>query len=99
MQQELGTDEIVILGVNQLGRESGNALICAGRDLPWLQETVDQQVWTPWEIRYRDIAVVNRQGELVGTFNVTDNPISSDPTNVERRANYDALKQMLQDAR
>ena len=39
---ELG---IQIIGVNAIGHESDNADMCEGRDLPWLQDTVELNVW------------------------------------------------------
>ena len=36
-----------ILGVNAAGQEAGNALMCDGRTLPWLQDTQAADVKTP----------------------------------------------------
>ena len=53
MQNDLDANypdlDIQILGINAVGRESGNASITSGRDIPWLQDgTPDSgsDVWT-----------------------------------------------------
>ena len=60
-----------ILGVNQLGHESANDLVCQGRDLPWLQETLDDQVWNKWKVTYRDVVVLDRNNRPAAVFNLT----------------------------
>ena len=82
---------IQILGVNEIGHESGNTSICTGRDIPWLQETALDPVWTDWAVTYRDVIVLDEANISYGVHNVSTLPIS-DPTN------YDDLKQMFIDA-
>lgn len=87
MQKELpGTIEI--LGVNQVGVESGNAAICNGRDIPWLQETAADDVWGRWNVNYRDVIIVDADNVPVGVYNLTDHDLGVP-------ANYDELKAML----
>lgn len=82
--QELETDDpntvIRILGVNQVGAESGNAAACAGKVLPWLQETADHPVWVPWDVTYRDVIILDGRNRKVGTYNLTEHDLS-DPGN------------------
>jgi hypothetical protein len=61
--------------VNEAGFESGNEAFCDGRDLAWLQDTDEAEVWSAWQVVYRDVLLVDRQGELVGVFNLTDNDL------------------------
>ncbi len=78
MQDELtlaGLD-VAIHGVNQAGLESGNAAICAGRDIPWLQETAAEPVWTDWGVHYRDVIVLDRENVVVAIYNVTLNNLT-----------------------
>ena len=82
---------VQILGVNQVGHESGNGSITSGRDLPWLQETSDALVWGPWEVTYRDVIVVDTDNVVVGVFNLTAN-------NLANADAYDTLRQMFVDA-
>ncbi len=100
MQTDLDTNHpqlgIDILGVNMAGREIGNLVTTAGRDIPWLQDLdVDQNgesdVWESWGIILRDVIILDAKNEKVGRFNLTVNDLSVP-------ANYDALKQMLIDA-
>jgi hypothetical protein len=82
---------IQILGVNATGLESGNDAMTAGRTLPWLQPATDQDVWTPWQVEYRDVVILGPGNERLGTFNLTLHDLS-DP------ANYAALKNQLVEA-
>ena len=92
MQQELDattTDrEIRIIGVNAEGREAGNDLTCAGRDLPWLQDSTTENVWTVWDVGYRDVFIVDQENRLVDVYNLT----TYDLANPE---SYETLKGLL----
>lgn len=92
MQQELTEDSlnvaIQILGVNQIGHESGNASICNGRTIPWLQETSASPVWTPWEVTWRDVVILDQENEVAGVFNLTQH-------NLADSANYATLRTLL----
>ena len=83
--------DITILGVNDTAFSSGNEAITEGRDLPWLQNTAEADVWNAWGVTYRDVWILDGENHLVDVFNVTANPLS-DPMN------YDTLKQMFLDA-
>lgn len=83
-----GPPDVRILGVNQVGQESANALMCEGRDLPWLQETLDEQVWNTWDVRYRDVIILDGENRWVATFNLTDYDLMEP-------ANFDSLKTLL----
>lgn len=90
MQDELNTYypelDIQILGVNGVGREDGNDWISSGRDIPWLQDvdTGGSDVWSDWDIAYRDVAIVDRDNAMVTTFNLTTYDLGNP-------ANYNAL--------
>ncbi len=79
---------INILGVNQIGSESANDENCEGRDIPWLQETVVDQVWIPWEVNYRDVVILNQSNQRVAVFNLTTYDLGV-------TANYDSLRTLL----
>ncbi len=95
MQNELALDhptlDISILGINEVGYEAGNSSITNGRDLPWLQDTVDWNVWGTWAPTYRDVIVLDGNNEVYTVFNLTSNTLATP-------ANYDALKQIFLDA-
>jgi hypothetical protein len=82
---------IRILGVNEIGLESGNPGITGGRVLPWLQPTAGQDVWGSWQVQYRDVYIVGPGNEHLGTFNLTVHDLA-DP------ANYAALRDQLLEA-
>ncbi|MBZ0268621.1 hypothetical protein K8I85_10735 [bacterium] len=94
MQGELDTEglPVHILGVNAAGLESHNAAMCAGRDLPWLQDLADSaNVWTSWNVVYRDVVILDRENQRIRAFNLTTHDL-------DEAADYEALKQLLRDA-
>lgn len=74
--------EIQILGVNEDGHQSQNTLMAAEADLPWLQDldtngNGQSDVWhESWSVVYRDVQVVDKDGELVDTYNLTSNDLN-----------------------
>ncbi|MDB4438016.1 hypothetical protein N9195_00345 [bacterium] len=84
---------IEIMGINwRLSSESGNDLMTAGRDLPWLQDTVSDFVQGSWGATYRDVIILDASSRpLDPPFNLTVNDLSAP-------AAREALKQRLRDA-
>ncbi|MBW1881817.1 MAG: hypothetical protein JRI25_20500 [Deltaproteobacteria bacterium] len=83
--------EIRILGVNGVGYESGNTLICDGTDLPWLQPIAGDTVWTDWGAAYRDVFILDENNVQIGVYNLSVH-------NLSVQAEFDGLKQLLLDA-
>lgn len=55
---------IEILGVNMSVRREYNYFITSiGSALPWLQDTDPQQVWSRWNVAYRDVRILNSQNQ------------------------------------
>ena len=81
---------ISIIGVNRSGGSyaSGNPLAAQGRDIPWLQDTVEQDVWSAWEVGFRDVIIVDADGVYYGTYNLTSN-------NLSNADNFDSLRDLL----
>ena len=94
MQAEIASEgwpiEVDILGVNEMGYESGNDGMSTGRVLPLLQDTASENAWADWDIEYRDVIILDGENVRRYTFNLTVNDLS-DP------ANYAALKALLAD--
>ena len=67
---------IVILGVNEAGY-GNNEAICEGRDPPWLQETQEDDWWGTWGITYRDVVILNRDGNEEAVFNLTEHDLGN----------------------
>ena len=82
---------IQILGVNGIGQEAGNGGMTTGRVLPWLQPVTGEDIWTLWQVEYRDVVILGSGSEQLGTFNLTANDLS-DPVA------YAALKNQLLEA-
>ena len=85
-----------ILGVNEFGHESGNDLVTPGTDLPWLQDAdVDldgsSDVWTSWDVDYRDVVILDATNTKVGVFNLTSHGL-------QEPDNYNSLRNMLVEA-
>ena len=80
-----------ILGINRIGAESGNAIACDGRDIPWLQDRAGDKVWGLWDVTYRDVLILDADNRLVGTYSLTEHNLSDQDS-------YDELKAMLQAA-
>ena len=100
MQQEIASESpelsIDILGVNELGHESGNSLVIDGRDLPWLQDIDDDDngssdVWTAWDVTFRDVIITDSNNVQVAVYNLSTNDLGNP-------VNYATLKQLLIDA-
>ncbi len=96
MQVELNGLEtalpIQIVGVNDIGLESGNDGMIAGNTLSWLQPVTGEDIWTAWDVVYRDVIILGPGNEQLGVFNLSTFDLSDS-------ANYDALmNQLLQAA-
>jgi hypothetical protein len=95
IQGELDGDSLAvpvsILGINPAGYESGNAGMTAGRVLPWLQETAQQDAWGDWGVTYRDVVILDSLNVIVDVYNLTEHDLSS-------AGNRETLKQKLRDA-
>ncbi len=98
MQTELRAlfplQQVNILGVNEEGQEADFDLI--DEELPIVQD-VDansdnaSDVWTSWEIEWRDVVVLNGANVVTDVYNLTNNSLAN-------AANYATLKQMFVDA-
>lgn len=92
MQREVDTTAtarpIRILGLNAAGYESGNADMCAGRSLPWLQDTPQANVWAAWQVNWRDVVVLDADNRVIRVYNLSDHDLSTP-------AHYSELKGIL----
>ena len=62
-----------------------------GRDVPWLQDTAAQDIWKRWDVRYRDVIILDASNRVAGIFNLTDH-------NLDDPAEQAALRAMLEAA-
>ncbi len=88
--------DIQLLGINAAGMESGNDVMTAGRNLPWLQDVVplepgEESPWTSWDVTLRDVVILDADNHAIDTFNLTTYDLH-DPDN------YNTLRQILIDA-
>ena len=94
MQSELDAEStdlpIQLIGINGIGHDSANADMVAGRDLPWLQDTAQTEVWTSWNVGYRDVVILGADGKRSHVYNLTSNDLGN-------AGNFAQLKQLLID--
>lgn len=56
--------------------------------MPWLQPGAGDDIWTQWDVTYRDVIVVGPDNEYLWTFNLTEHDLSNPD-------NYASLKNQL----
>lgn len=83
---------MVLVSVNAAGFESGNAGFVAGTTMPVLQDTAAVDAWSRWQVTWRDVVVLDREGRRHAVFNLTQNDLSVE-------ANFAALEALLLGAR
>ncbi len=62
-----------------------------GRDLPWLQQEADTDVWTNWSVTYRDVIIIDSDNRVTDIYNPTDQTLANG-------GNYAALKALMVNA-
>lgn len=77
-----------LAGVNNQGEQAGNAEMCDGRTLPWLQDTRIARVWQSWQVTERDVVVLDADNKVIHVYNLTDH-------NLAVAANYAELRGIL----
>ena len=83
---------IEILGVNRTNQAAYNQLVVSTMNpLPWLQDTIQDAVWSHWGVTYRDVRILDSQSRLRAVFNLTQFDLSVP-------GNYMTLRQMFLDA-
>jgi hypothetical protein len=83
---------IAILGVNESGYQSGNESMCAGRSIPWLQDTPQEDVWFgKWKPSLDDVVVLDAENRKLAVYGLASHSLA-DP------ANYNYLKNLLRQA-
>ena len=81
--------DVHILGVNQAGYESGNGRLPAAGSIPALQDTVETNLNALWDATYRDVIIVDAEGQFVEAYNLTQYSLGS-------TSNYSTLKAKLE---
>lgn len=79
---------IRILGIDAAGFESGNPVICAGRTLPWLQDTPAADVWRSWAANLDDVILLDSSNRIFGVYSLCDNTLADS-------THYAQLKSLL----
>ena len=80
---------IYILGINEAGFDDNKAMY-ERRDLPWLLDSKEADLWGQWNVTFRDVIILDREGNEAGVFNLTEH-------NLDDPDEYEALKTLLLD--
>ena len=84
MQTELASEypelDIQIVGINEIGFDSGNAEMVVDIELPWLQDDAIEEVWETWNVTYRDVWILDAQNEVSAIYNLSENTLAN-PSN------------------
>jgi hypothetical protein len=67
-----------------------NDWFCENADLPWLQDTSDANWWEGWQVNYRDLVILDRNGDREAVFNLTQHDLWDDDE-------FETLKALLLD--
>ena len=62
-----------------------------GRDLPWLQDTLDVLAWNAWQVQIDDVFIVDENGVQVEVYGLLTHDLATP-------ANYEELKAKLKAA-
>jgi hypothetical protein len=89
MQKELELDySLQIIGINEVGFDASNDIITDGRDIGWLQDTVEVNAWDLWDVEYRDVYILDQEHKLQVIYNLTKNDLTAPDT-------YEDLKEIF----
>ena len=72
-----------IVGINESGFELANETFTTDRDLPWLQDTEQTQLWDVWAVSYRDLYLVDGDGVLRDIYNLSSNDLRGEAATAE----------------
>ncbi len=79
----------MIYGVNHPDKSSGNEEACEGRDIGLLQDTWEVDAWGAWGAQWRDVFVLDRDGVVVGVYNLTEHDLGEEANQAELVALFD----------
>ena len=92
MQAELSQSHpdlnITLLAINQINAESGINNFNEGHNLPMVQDSTSEGIWTSWEGGWRDVYILDSNNELIEIYNLTT-------YNIQDTDNYNTLKEKL----
>ncbi len=94
MQEELETESPgthQILAVNEVGFDSGIDTMAGLGDLPILQDTPSEDASDLWDTTYRDVYVLDGDGQFHAVFNLTTHGLGD-------ADNFAALKELFIEA-
>lgn len=90
------SSDIEILAINNINHESQNDVAADLADLPLLQDVDSNQdnladTWTDWDVTYRDVQVIDSNGEVQDIYNLTTDG------NLQLENDFNTLRDMIID--
>ena len=76
LQAEYPSLNIPILGINMMNTEAGMASVSLISNLPVVQDDANVNVWSDWGAVWRDVMILNRENEVIHTFNLTQHSLA-----------------------
>ena len=97
LREELQTDSVEILAVNEIGYDNFEYVTTVSSQLPWVQDVEEVNAWELWEITYRDLVILDQDNIFLTTYNLTDNPMWTTTLGTESMPNesYVTLKNIF----
>ena len=65
--------DVYVMGIGQNNLISVDE-ITSGNNLPWVKEISGCNIWSEWNASNRDLFIMDRNGEIVVTINLTSSP-------------------------
>ncbi len=69
--------------MNYIGSSNYNALMTEGRDLVWMQDDTEQNVWGRWAVTYRDVQILDPQNRVFAIYNLTEHDLAQPENQAE----------------
>lgn len=97
LRDELQSDMVEILAVNEIGYDNFEYVDTVSSQLPWVQDVEEVNAWDLWEITYRDLVILDQDNIFLTTYNLTDNPMWTTTLGAEAMPNesYITLKNIF----
>ncbi|MBD3334824.1 MAG: hypothetical protein GF355_04860 [Candidatus Eisenbacteria bacterium] len=73
LQEDLDDEDLArgvkILGINSIAREDFNEFMCQESKIPYLQDTLDEQVWSRWDAENYIMVILDAETRVVEVYN------------------------------
>ena len=67
---------IEVIGINKTGYDVFNPLIFSSSNLPWLQDNPVDEVWSHWQVTWRDVFILDSENRVYAVYNLTEHNLA-----------------------